>query len=89
MSQTSKPLSDRDANQALRGAFNDVDKSLTTAGFLTGKVGHKIAFAITTTSVPNDTEEYSYFDGTELLYTITIVYTSDARNVMISAARTA
>ena len=42
MSQTSKPMSDRDFQQTLRASFNDSDKSLTTSSFITAKVGHKI-----------------------------------------------
>ena len=42
MSQTSKPESVTNQGNVLRAAYNAVDKSITTAGFLTGKIGHKI-----------------------------------------------
>jgi hypothetical protein len=89
MSQTSKKFSERDMQQAIRGSFNDVDKSLTTNGFLVGKVGHQITYAITTTTISGDTEVYSFLDNSTLLYTITIVYTDATRSTMISATRTA
>lgn len=89
MAETTKPLSQRDFTQTLKGAFNDVDKSLTTNGFLVGKVGHKVTLAITTTSVTDDTESYSFSDSGIPLYTLTIVYTDGTREQMISAERTA
>ena len=88
MAQTSKLLSNRDANQVLDGAFNDVDKSITTAGFLVGKVGHKIEQAVQTTNVANDTLQYSFYDSGTLLYVITVVYTDGTRTLMLSAERT-
>lgn len=87
MSETNKPLSNRDFAQTLKGAFNDVDKSLTTSGFLTGRVGHKIELAISTTSVANDTETYSFSDNGNSLYSIQIVYTDGTRETMLSAER--
>lgn len=89
MAETQKPLSDRDMQQAIRGVFNDVDKSLSTSGFLTAKVGHKVTQAISTTTVVDDTESYSFYDGATLLYTFRIIYVDGTRNVMISAERIA
>ena len=89
MAETKKQLSHRDGQQTLKGAFNDVDKSLTTNGFLVGKVGHKITLGISTTSIANDTETYSFFDDNTLLYTLVIIYTDGTREQMISAERTA
>lgn len=89
MSYTTKPLSDRDFGQAIQSAYNQVDASVTTNGFLVGKVGHKIEMSITTTTVANDTEVYAFSDSGTALYTITVVYTDGTRNTMISAERTA
>lgn len=89
MAESSKPMSDRDAAQATQFAFNDVDKSVTTNGFLVGKVGHKIVQSITTTTVANDTLIFSYYDNATLLYTYTIIYTDASYSTMISAERTA
>jgi len=87
--QTNKPLSDRDFQQTLRASFNDVDKSLTTNGFLVGKVGHKITLSISTTNVASDTETYAFSDNGTALYSITVVYTDGSRSQMLSAERTA
>lgn len=89
MAKTLKEQSRLDANQVLKNAFNDVDSSLTTTGFLTGKVGHKVQLVISTTSIANDTETFSFYDTGVLLYSITIIYTSAVREQMISAERTA
>lgn len=89
MAETTKPLSERDYAQTLRGAFNDVDKSITTNGFLTGKIGHKIEMAIQTTNVANDTELYSFYDTNTLLYQIEVVYTDGTRETFLSAERIA
>lgn len=41
MANTTKGLANIEGNQALQGAINLEDFSLTTSGFLTGKVGRK------------------------------------------------
>lgn len=87
MSQSSKTMTERDASQVQRFAFNDVDKSLTVNGFLVGKVGHKIEVTITTTSVTDDSEVYSFSDSGTLLYSLKIVYTDGSRSQMVSAER--
>jgi hypothetical protein len=89
MSQTTKKLSERDANQTLQASFNDIDSSITTNGFLTGKVGRKITQTISQTTVPGDTATFSFLESGTLLYTLTIVYTDSSQSVMLSAERTA
>lgn len=84
---TTKPLSDRDSGQTLQSAYNDVDASLTTNGFLVGKVGHNITLTVSQTTVPNDTEIYTFKDGSVQLYQIKIIYTDGTRAQMISASR--
>lgn len=86
---TSKPMSLNDADQGIRYAFNRSDASLTTSGFVTAKVGHKITLAISTTNVTDDTETYSFYDGANLLYTLRIIYTDGTRETMIEAERIA
>lgn len=87
MANTTKRPSDLDGNQALQNAFNEVDSSFTTNGFLTGKVGHKITLALSTTTVSNDTETYTFFDGATQLYQIQLVYTDTTRALLLSAER--
>lgn len=88
MSVTQKQLSQLDGNQTLKGAYNDVDASLTTSGFLSGKVGRKITQTITTTNVANDTVVFQFMEDSILLYEITQIYTDATYSTMISAERT-
>jgi hypothetical protein len=83
MSQTSKQESVLNSNNAIRASYNAVDKSITTAGFLTGKVGHKIERVI----VDSYTDDYKYFDAATLLYTIRITYSDVAKSEFVSAER--
>jgi hypothetical protein len=89
MVHTTKTLSERDYQQTLRLSFNDVDASLTTNGFLIGKVGRKVEVAITTTTVLDDTAIYTFSENGVVLYQYTIIYTNGGRTQMISAERTA
>lgn len=83
MSVTSKRTPSVNSGNVLAGAYNPEDKSITTAGFLVGKVGHKVQ----KTDVDGVTEDYSYYDGANLLYTIRIVYTDITKEVFLSAER--
>lgn len=89
MANTTKRLSERDANQTLQGSFNDVDFSITTNGFLIGKVGRKVELQVTTTTVANDTAIYTFSENGTTLYQYTIIYTNGSRTLMLSAERTA
>jgi len=85
MSQTSKQESVINQGNAIRAAYNAVDKSITTAGFLTGKVGHKIERVV----VDGFTDDYKYYDETTLLYTLRITYADTAKSEFLSAERIA
>lgn len=83
MAETSKKEQRFNTGNVLASAFNPVDKSLTTAGFLTGKIGHKIEKV----NVNATTEDYSYYDDTTLLYTLRITYTDATKGEFLSAER--
>ncbi len=89
MANTTKRFSERDADQTLQASFNDIDSSITTNGFLTGKVGRKITQVVSQTTVPGDTATVSFLESGNLLYTLTIIYTDSSQSVMLSAERTA
>jgi len=72
-----------DSNQVLQGAYNDVDKSLSTAGFLVGKVGRKVS-VVTVAEV----ETYSFYEDAVLLYELTLTYTDSTKTTFVSAERT-
>lgn len=89
MSNTTKTLSERDYQQTLRHAYNDVDGSITSAGFLVGKVGRKITFTTSTTTVLNDTQEISFLENGITLYTLKLIYTDSSYATLISGERIA
>ena len=87
--KTTKVFSDRDGDQVLQASFNDVNSTISTDGFLVGKVGRRIDLAISTTTIANDTETYSFSENGTALYTLVIVYTDGNRTTMLYTARTA
>ena len=87
--KTAKVFSERDGDQVLQASFNDVNSTISTDGFLVGKVGRRIDVAVSTTTVANDTETYSFSENGTALYTIVIVYTDGNRTTMLYTARTA
>jgi hypothetical protein len=87
MAKTTKSLSTQDSGQTLQGSYNEEDASLTVNGFLVGKVGRKVELAITTTTVADDTEVFTYKEDGVTLYEIEVVYTDGTRAQMLSAER--
>jgi hypothetical protein len=88
MGKTTKKSTRKDGMQTLQMAFNDTDASITTNGFLVGKVGHKVTLEVATTSSSNDTEVYTFLDGEQLLYKLKLVYTDSTKTQLVSAERT-
>lgn len=82
-----KLLSERDANQTLQSAYNDVDATISTNGFLVGKVGNEVTLTVSTTTVAGDTYTYTFFDNAIQLYQIQVIYTDSTQAQMISAKR--
>lgn len=81
---TTKPASDMSEENVLRGAYNDVDKTLSTSSFITAKLGHKISQAI----INPTTSDWSWYDVAVLLYTIRIIYTDASHTDIVSVERT-
>lgn len=83
MSDTTKRLSERDYPQVLQSAYNDVDATISTTGFLTGKVGHKIQV-----TYPDATSElYTFLDNNVSLYSILVTYTDSTKESLSTAER--
>lgn len=76
--ETSKPLSERDYAQTLQGAYNEVDKTLSVNGFIVGKVGHKVV----RTDYLTTGDDYSFYDGSTLLYTIRVNFTNATKSIL-------
>lgn len=84
---TSKPASNASSENVLRSAHNEVDGSITTAGFLVGKVGHKFTAALSTTTIADDTITYTFFDGAIQLYQLKIVFAASQTLEILSGER--
>lgn len=87
MSETQKPFSDRDYQQVLRASFNDTDKSLSIASFITAKIGRKITQTTDTTTVPNDTLIYDFLEDSISLYSLKMIFTDGTQTTMLSVER--
>jgi hypothetical protein len=87
MSLTSKPQAQVNQGNAIVGAYNEIDKSLSTAGFLVGVIGRKVVLTISTTTVANDTETYEHSENGTALFSLKVIYTDGARSLMLSAER--
>lgn len=91
MAFTDKSMTQKDADQATKSSYNDVNATIGVDGFLVGKVGRKITQTIVTTTIANDTAVWGFYEnsGSTHLYDFTLVYTDGTRAVLISAERTA
>lgn len=86
---TKKAPSDVDASQTQQAAFNDNTFSHLVDGFLSALVGRRIDLAISTTTIANDTETYTFSENGTNLLVLQIVYTDGTRATMLHATRTA
>jgi hypothetical protein len=89
MANTTKTPSNMSQENALRSAHNEVDSSITTNGFLVGKVGHKVTVALATTNIADDSIIYTFLDGATQLYQIKLVFNVAQTLSMLSSERIA
>lgn len=79
-----KPMTANTQDTAIRHAYNDVDKTISTNGFLVGKIGARVDAA-----TAGDTTVFTFSDNGVFLYEITVVYTDASQTTLLSAERTA
>ena len=84
MSDTTKPFSEYSQNQISQKIYNN-DGTIGVNGFIVGKIGHKIIKANTDAV----TEDYSFLDGSTLLYKIRIVYVDATKEDLSTVERIA
>lgn len=84
MSNTSKPLSERDFQQTLRHSYNDINGTIGVDGFVVGKVGRKIVRSV----ISSTTDDFEFYEGASLLYTLRVIYTNSAHDDFVSVERT-
>jgi hypothetical protein len=87
MSLTQKPNAQVNQGNAIVQSFNNVDKSLSTSGFLIAKSGRKITQTISTTNVSNDTLLFDHLEDGVSLYVLKVIYTDGTRTELLSAER--
>jgi hypothetical protein len=89
MSATSKILSQKDFEQALRQEHNDVNATLSVDGFLVGLVGRQVAVVVSTTTVAGDTSTFTFSEnfGSTPLYAIQCIYTDGTQTTLLTATR--
>lgn len=85
MSETTKTPSEYDQQQIFQRAYNKEGGSLTTDGFVVGKVGRRIVRSVISGTV----DDYSYYDSTTLLYTLRITYNNTDHDEVNEVERTA
>jgi len=85
MANSEKNMAEVDAEQALRFAFDNGTKTFAIGSFLGLKIGHRL----TQTAVNSSTDDYSYFDGSNLIMTIRVIYTTSTKDVLSSVERIA
>jgi len=93
MSQTFKQTTDYDHTQVLRKIYGEAG-AISVEGWVFGLVGRRISVSITTTTIANDTEVYSYSELNDENVRVDIlqvrnVYTDGTRNLMLYSERIA
>lgn len=83
MSETTKRLADYDQTQIMQKIYNP-DGSIAVGSFLAGKVGHKVE----RTAISSTIDDYSFYDGAVLLYTIRVTYNNSNHDEINTAERT-
>ena len=89
MGFTKKTQTTKSGDNVVRSVFNEEDFSLTTNGFLVGKLNRKVDFAYSTTTVANDTVTIAFSEAGTALYTLKLIYTTSSRVDLLSAERIA
>jgi len=82
MSETTKRLSEYDQTQIMQKIYNP-DGSIAVGSFLAGKVGHKVE----RTAISATVDDYEFFDGAVLLYTIRVTYNNSSHDEIDVAER--
>jgi hypothetical protein len=83
MADSKNPLSTYDQEQILQKVY-DPSAVLAVGSFLSKEVGNQILWS----SINSTTEAYTFYEGTNLLYVLTIVYTDNTKAQLLSVTRT-
>ena len=86
---SSKKASKLSQENVLRDVHVSESTSLSINGYVTAKVGRKIELALSTTTVADDTEIYTYLEDGNTVMVLTVIYTDGSRSTLLSVERTA
>lgn len=89
MAETTKQLSEYDQQQIFKKVFNPEGGTLAADGFLVGKVGRRVDRALSTTTLTDDTETFTFSEDGVTLFELQLVYTDGTRAELLSAERIA
>ncbi len=76
MSDSTKSPSEFDQTQIIQRVYNKEEKTLAVGSFVAGKLGHKIE----RTAVSATVDDFEYYDGSTLLYTIRVTYDNSSHD---------
>jgi hypothetical protein len=83
MANSEKNMAGIDPSHAIRFAFNEQDKTIAVGSFVASKINHKVTKANTTSTI----EQYSYYDGSTLLYIVEVEYTNSSKDDLLRVER--
>lgn len=85
-----KPTTRLSYGQVIQRSYNDADSTVITSGFVSSKIGNKITRIDTAGGDLNGAaagDDFTYYDGDTLLYTLRILYEDSQKTVFSSAER--
>jgi hypothetical protein len=83
MANSNNKLSDYSQEQILQKVY-DPSAVLAVGSFLSKEVGNQITFS----AINSTTEAYTFYEGSNLLYVLTIVYTDNTKAQFATVTRT-
>lgn len=84
MGQTTKPRSEYDQTQIIQKVYNPAEGVLATGTFISAQLNNNVQVGY-----PDDhTETYSFYEVSNLLYVLTVVYTDSTKESLLSVTRT-
>jgi hypothetical protein len=87
-----KPTTRLGSDQVLQRSYNDQDSTLITSTFITSKIGNNIQRADTESGDLDGSaagDDFSYYDGENLLYTLRVLYSDADKTILTSVTRVA
>lgn len=84
MGISNKLRSEYDQTQIIQKVYNPADGTLATGTFLSAELNNNVQVAYPTSS----SETYSFYENTDLMYVLTVVYTDSTKASLLSVTRT-